>query len=447
MDDAREPRLGSYLPLAAELVAEAKALAAAHGHAEVAPLHLLACAVRKEQIAQALRDTGADPAPILDRLEPELRARQPGRSAVPRMSVALAELLLRAEARAIPEGAVRAEDLWYELSWGGVVESIIGRSLRSNGLSLRERPLAAPPADPDAASPQIAFGVELGPVAAELLEGAWTLADERGHERVEPIHLLAFGVWHPAVARALREAGWNTGAMAREAQRRLGTLHDGASPEPSEALRAVFARAVANAEQAGHVGAADLWRALGEEPNHDVERALTAGQPSGAGTLPRVENIAEEELSALADPVDPQRYAPLALELLSGAAGLAADRGHALVTPVHVLAYAARRKEIAAALDDASADAEVLVEEAEEALAGSPRDPPPRDPPPRDPPPRFARALVLMLERAALARGSEKVRGEDVWRALVEEIVGPTARIFEESGFRRGEPLLAFGEA
>jgi ATP-dependent Clp protease ATP-binding subunit ClpA len=425
----REVRLEAFSPLAAALVQEARELAASRGHAQILPLHLLACAVRQPLVAQALRDAGADPAPIVERLEPALARllTRPGRLAL-EMAPHLVELLLRAEDAAPPRGPVRTEELWAELSYSGAIEQVCGKTLRPQGLRVREpaRVDLASATNPSAPSERAPIrSTRMEPLAAELLEGAGALADQRGHARLEPIHLLAFCLWHPSIARALRAAGVREVPMAAKALALVGSGEGGRPAEPSAALAALVARAEGKVHGSGQVRGGDLWAALVDDADACVVRVLAM---CGATPLPalRIDDVAPE----------PECLTPVASELLTGAEALAATRGHALVLPLHVLAHALRLPRIVAALDDASADAEVLLEEAATQLERLPRGAPPVRAP----------ALLRMLQRAALGRGRQPIRTADVWQALVEQIVGPTTRVFDACGFGPGTPALRLDE-
>src|SRR5262249_16759857 len=151
----------------------------------------------------------------------------------------------------------------------------------------------------------------------------------------------------------------NLAKLAPEATRVFHGRDEGERAPYSASMRSILTRAETSALGSA-IASEHLWRALLEEADPTVERVLDAaraGRPALHGVEPdRSEGGLPAALAACSAP---------ARRWFEDARRLADARGNATVEPVHVLALAVATPEVGAALDDASADAESLMEAAE----------------------------------------------------------------------------------
>ncbi|HMJ10375.1 MAG TPA: Clp protease N-terminal domain-containing protein, partial [Polyangiaceae bacterium] len=107
------------------------------------------------------------------------------------------------------------------------------------------------------------------PDAKALVAGAQTLADERRHVEVQPLHLLARALERdPGVLEVLRRANVNTMEVLAAGERALAALPTSNEPAYlSSAMLDLLERAQREAERerSPHVSVADLLNALTQE--------------------------------------------------------------------------------------------------------------------------------------------------------------------------------------
>src|ERR1700735_851591 len=117
------------------------------------------------------------------------------------------------------------------------------------------------------------------PDAKALVAGAQSLADERKHAQVEPIHLLARAVDRDrGVQEVFRKAGADPADVAVEAESALARIakSSGGLSYLSNAMLSLLARAEKEASTAATVGVEDLLNALSQEIRGPAAAVLQA---------------------------------------------------------------------------------------------------------------------------------------------------------------------------
>ena len=149
------------------------------------------------------------------------------------------------------------------------------------------------------ASEQTIHLEKYAPDAKALVAGAQTLADERKHVQVDPIHLLARALDRdPGVAEVFKKAGADPHDVASEAESQLQKLTKGGAGLAylSTAMLALLQRAEKDAT-AGNVGVENLLNALSQEirgPAAVVLQAFSLGPGSFRPHLGALKTVPRE---------------------------------------------------------------------------------------------------------------------------------------------------------
>jgi ATP-dependent Clp protease ATP-binding subunit ClpB len=152
------------------------------------------------------------------------------------------------------------------------------------------------------------------PEAKALVAGAQSLADERKHAQVEPIHLLARAIDRDrGVAEVFRKAGAEPSDVAVEAEAALARLGKGSGGLSylSNAMLALLARAEKEAPE-GQVGVDHLLNALSQEirgPAAVVLQAFALGPGSFRPHMAALTSVPREQPASTAGPAaEPSRF-------------------------------------------------------------------------------------------------------------------------------------------
>src|SRR5262245_61738078 len=137
------------------------------------------------------------------------------------------------------------------------------------------------------------------PLAKALVAGAQTLADERKHVQVEPIHLLARSLDRDrGVAEVFKKAGADPADVAAEAESQLSKLPKAGAGLAylSSAMLQLLNRAEKEAEK-GSVGVENLLNALSQEirgPAAAVLQAFALGPGSFRPHMAALKSVPRE---------------------------------------------------------------------------------------------------------------------------------------------------------
>jgi ATP-dependent Clp protease ATP-binding subunit ClpB len=176
-DGSTTLHLEQYTPDARTLVADAQAMADERKHAQVEPVHLLARSLRDAGIAEVVRRAGADPQELALACENALRRLAKTGEGVSYLSLALQELLRRAEREAKRENAPATGVPHLLVALSQEIRGAAGEALSAQGVGPGAfRPhlgalktIPRDPVSPPASPPTAASGDLLGRYTRDLL--------------------------------------------------------------------------------------------------------------------------------------------------------------------------------------------------------------------------------------------------------------------------------------